>query len=284
MELSINTKESIIMATILSAHAPLIFAFFYVGPAYALYKMAKDLDIKGAWLAWVPFANVYPLGAVADHQMKRNNGKDHKLRKLLSIAQIGVVGLPVAFNVVSLVLQFLLGALADLVLVPASVSITFLSLFLPEIGGMLEGGADWSSILALLEQYLPILFGIILGFNLLNLAVKLLWGLISLLLNIALSLLSFVVSWAVVIMKYIAFFKVYELYAPKFALPLLAITLGLDLAWSTGYQLFFPTVMLILAHRKPVYKDAAEAASPAEEDFAIPELSSASPVPAPSLG
>lgn len=276
------------LTSLLAALAPLLLAFFYIGPAYALYKMARELGIKGAWLAWVPYANVYPLGAVADHQMKHNNGKDYKLRKLLSGAQLGVVGIPVAFNIIFSILQFVMGALADLVLVPASVCLTFLLLFLPEIGGMLAGGADWSSILALLQQYLPALFGIVLGFTLLNLVIKLLGVLVSLLLNIAFALLSFVFSWAVVIMKYICFFKVYELYAPKLALPLFAITLGLDLVWSTGYQLFFPTVMLILAHRKPVYKDAvvpqAEKTANPKDGIDMMELPTGNFEPAPSLG
>ena len=276
------------MATItslLTALTPLILAFYYVGPAYALYKMAKELNIKGAWLAWVPFANVYPLGAVADHQMKQNDGKDFQLRKLLSIVQIFSVGVPVAVNVVSLVLQFVFSAIADLILVPASVCITFLTIFVPEIGGMVESGVDWSSILTLLEEYLPVLFGIVLGFTALNLAVKLLWGLISLLIGIFSYLFGVAVSWAIAILKYIAFFKVYQLYVPKHAALLLAGQLALDLVWTKGYQIYFPTVMVILAHRKPVYANAPEAAeSRAEEVFDVMELPSTDPEPAPALG
>lgn len=275
------------MATItslLTALTPLILAFYYVGPAYALYKMAKELNIKGAWLAWVPFANVYPLGAVADHQMKQNDGKDFQLRKLLSIVQIFSVGVPVAVNVVSLVLQFVFSAIADLILVPASVCITFLTIFVPEIGGMVESGVDWSSILALLEKYLPILFGIVLAFTLLNLAVKLIWGLVSLLIGIFSALASVAVTWAVAILKFISFYKVYELYAPKHAMPLFAVTLGLYLVWTKGYQIFFPAAMLVLAHKKPVYQDEAEVETKTEEVFDVMELPSTEPEPAPTLG
>ena len=274
------------ISSVLAALAPVIAVFFYVGPAYALYKMAKDLGIKGAWLAWVPYANVYTLGAIADHQMKHNDGKDFKLRNILLGAQIGVVGIPVVFRFT----KFFLTALADLLLLPASFCVSILSVIITNLGAFTDAGLEWETLWGLIQNYLWIFLLVIAVFTALNWLTKFVLNTIY---NV-LSLAATVVGWVVIIGKYVSFYKVYELYAPKFAMPMLAGTLALELLAGVSvissfttplYRIAFPTLLLILAHRKPVYKNASQPVEAKPETVEAPveipvEFPVADPVPA----
>lgn len=61
-----------------------VYALIYVGQALGTYRMMRATGLPHAWTAWVPLCNYYALGAVADHQATRNEGRDkHYRRKLL---------------------------------------------------------------------------------------------------------------------------------------------------------------------------------------------------------
>lgn len=63
----------------------LVFAFMvvsYVFQSLALYRMAKNRNIKCPGLAWVPVANSWVMGSVIDHH-SRLGGIDRKWRKVL---------------------------------------------------------------------------------------------------------------------------------------------------------------------------------------------------------
>ena len=271
------------ISALLASIAPLLAVFAYLSPAYALYKIAKSLDIKGAWLAWVPYANVYTIGAIADHQMKHNDGKEFKLRNILLGVQIGVVGLPIVFRVI----RFVLRAFADLILLPASFCVSILTFVVTHLSDFTGAGMDLNSIWAFAEDYLWIFLIIIAVFTLLNWLTKLCLSAVTGIISFAAN----IVGWAVVILQYVATYKVYELFMPKRALPLLAATLALDLLSGFGpfsslfgaaYQIFYPVVLLKMAYSKPVYKNAAEAEAPSTEaeGFDVMELPAAEPAPA----
>lgn len=61
----------------------------YVITGISLFGIGKRLGIKAYGLAWVPGANVWSVGAIADKSDERN-GKDHKFRWVL-------IGLMIAF-------------------------------------------------------------------------------------------------------------------------------------------------------------------------------------------
>ena len=60
-------------------------AFTYIGEALGLYRMMRTTGLSHAWTAWVPLCNLYALGALADHQASRNEGKTTNYRKKLLI-------------------------------------------------------------------------------------------------------------------------------------------------------------------------------------------------------
>ncbi len=66
----------------------LIAIFAYIGTAYGLMCIGQTCGLKNPWLSWIPFANVYQLGVVADHYMARNENRETKQRKTLLILNI----------------------------------------------------------------------------------------------------------------------------------------------------------------------------------------------------
>ncbi len=57
----------------------------YLGQALGLSRMMRTVGLDKTWTAWVPVVNCYALGAVADHQAARNEGKTTVYRKKLLI-------------------------------------------------------------------------------------------------------------------------------------------------------------------------------------------------------
>lgn len=54
----------------------------YVLQSLAMYTIADRRYVSNAWLAWLPFGNVWILGSIVDHQEKQK-GIDRKWRRLL---------------------------------------------------------------------------------------------------------------------------------------------------------------------------------------------------------
>ena len=64
--------------------------FTYIAVAYGLYCMARSVGLKNPVLAWIPYAQTYTLGAVADEYYRRNEGKTTTYRKKLLGWQIAI--------------------------------------------------------------------------------------------------------------------------------------------------------------------------------------------------
>ncbi len=66
----------------------LLLASTYILQALATYKMAEKCKLPCPWLAWIPLAHLWILGAVADHANQRNRNKKTSFRFLLPIVEI----------------------------------------------------------------------------------------------------------------------------------------------------------------------------------------------------
>lgn len=74
-----------------------VYALIYVGQALGTYRMMRATGLPHAWTAWVPLCNLYALGAVADHQAIRNEGRDKHYRRKLLIWTIAFILFCVGF-------------------------------------------------------------------------------------------------------------------------------------------------------------------------------------------
>lgn len=82
--------------------------FFYLIHAIGLMRIAKKLGVKHRWMAWIPFANVYLLGACAEKSQTRNGKKPWKWGLILLFVTLGLtVGQPIVQFVISIVLSVL---------------------------------------------------------------------------------------------------------------------------------------------------------------------------------
>lgn len=61
----------------------LVSIFIYIGVSLGLFRMMRALNMKNAWMAWVPVCNAYALGSLADEQCARNEGTATNYRKKL---------------------------------------------------------------------------------------------------------------------------------------------------------------------------------------------------------
>lgn len=76
-----------------------LYALIYVGQALGTYRMMGKTGLPHAWTAWVPLCNYYALGAIADHQTTRNEGRDKHYRQKLLIWTIVFIAIFVLFFV-----------------------------------------------------------------------------------------------------------------------------------------------------------------------------------------
>lgn len=63
----------------------------YILSALALYTMASSRGIRGAWLAWVPIANIWVLGSLSDQYRYVVRGKSTGRRIALVIQRCAIV-------------------------------------------------------------------------------------------------------------------------------------------------------------------------------------------------
>ncbi len=66
----------------------LVAIFTYVGVAYGLMCLGKTCGLERPWLSWIPFANTYQLGRVADEYTIRRERHDYKIRIRLLVTKI----------------------------------------------------------------------------------------------------------------------------------------------------------------------------------------------------
>lgn len=94
---------------------------FYVLGAYGLYKISKNTGMNNAWFSFIPIANLYLIGKLADRYNK-NRGKKSSLGMLLpilSIAPSAIYLLIICFGLVSTIsYQFSLPSLFLVGLMP----------------------------------------------------------------------------------------------------------------------------------------------------------------------
>jgi hypothetical protein len=55
----------------------------YIFTALSLYTIARRRGITKAWLAWIPFINVWAIGCISDQYQKAENGKRTRRRSTL---------------------------------------------------------------------------------------------------------------------------------------------------------------------------------------------------------
>ena len=86
------SKDSIVML-ILTIYVGILglvgigFLVNYILQAIAIYRLAKNRNIKGAWLAWMPVINSYTVGAISDYHDK-SRGLNRAWRKTLLITKL----------------------------------------------------------------------------------------------------------------------------------------------------------------------------------------------------
>ena len=71
----------------------------YVFQGLGLWAVAKRRNVAGAWTAWVPGANVWLLGAIADNYNFKTKGKKSNLRIWLLILYIVLIVMYIAYIV-----------------------------------------------------------------------------------------------------------------------------------------------------------------------------------------
>lgn len=85
----------------------LLFSFFafgigivlYLLQAIGLYKMGEKLQVSNAWLSFIPVANIYALGKIAEKHIKADGRKSAKFSKILLILYIALIVILIAFIV-----------------------------------------------------------------------------------------------------------------------------------------------------------------------------------------
>lgn len=97
-----------VVVAVVAVVAFLVWLLFYILHSIGLMRIAKKLGVKHRWMAWIPFANAYLLGACAEQGERRNGKKPWKWGLILLFVTLGLtVGRPVVQLVVSIVLMVL---------------------------------------------------------------------------------------------------------------------------------------------------------------------------------
>lgn len=75
-------------------------ALTYVGTSLGGQRMAKKVGMENPWLFWIPGANLYALGQLADIQASRCEGKTTNLRKKILIWLIAPMIVSIAWAII----------------------------------------------------------------------------------------------------------------------------------------------------------------------------------------
>lgn len=71
---------------------------FYVLSSLGLYSMASNTGVSNPWLAWIPFANLFLLGSMADRCNLNTAGKNTKYKIILPVLNLAII--PVSYFMV----------------------------------------------------------------------------------------------------------------------------------------------------------------------------------------
>ena len=78
----------------------------YLLQAFAIFKMAKNMGYNNPWLAFIPFANVYMFGKVAETYIKSDGRPSAKFSKILLTLQIILMAILVLLVVLIVMVLF----------------------------------------------------------------------------------------------------------------------------------------------------------------------------------
>lgn len=84
----------------------------YVITGISLQRMGKTVGADKPWLAWIPIANAYALGLIADKCCEKK-GKNSKYRFILLGMEIGIVVITIIFSIV--LIAFVVSMSMDLI-------------------------------------------------------------------------------------------------------------------------------------------------------------------------
>jgi len=77
----------------------------YIFEARGFSAIAKNRGITPHWLAWIPGANMWLIGSIADHYDRTVYGRDRKWRKVIIGMAIGAVALAMLLSFIYLILK-----------------------------------------------------------------------------------------------------------------------------------------------------------------------------------
>ncbi len=83
---------------------------FWLLQSIGIYKMGKNMGFTSPWLAFIPFANHYTFGKIAEKYIKNDGRPSAKFSKILLWFSVGVVAAVfvfMIFAIVSIVVQFI---------------------------------------------------------------------------------------------------------------------------------------------------------------------------------
>ena len=117
----------IVVALIAFAVGILIVLVTYVLQALAIMRMSQKLYVERPWLAWIPIAQSYALGRVAERCDERQGKEVKPWAKILLFAHIGYYVVYVALSGMSGIVQFIVPILgpALLSLLQTALSLAF---------------------------------------------------------------------------------------------------------------------------------------------------------------
>ena len=84
----------------------------YLLTAFGIYNMGKTLGVKNPWLSFIPFANVYAFGNIAEHYIKRDGRPSAKFSKILLTLNIIILVLTLVL-VTALLVGFVFEAISN---------------------------------------------------------------------------------------------------------------------------------------------------------------------------
>ena len=104
----------------------------YLFEAFGIYRMGQKLGFKNPWLAFIPIANMYAFGKVAEQYVKNDGRPSAKFSKILLTLNIIMLVLAILFTVVIIVTVIANIAMFD---VTGGNEMAILSVILPAVLG-----------------------------------------------------------------------------------------------------------------------------------------------------
>ena len=119
-----------------SAVSLIVTLIHYVLYCFGIFRIAKKLDVELAWLAWIPYAQYYTLGKVAEKCDERaGNFSPRPWAKIVLFGSIGTVVAYAILYVVNFILSFIpfVGFILSLLIATVMMVISLVPLVLDSI-------------------------------------------------------------------------------------------------------------------------------------------------------